>query len=186
MSYYECGPKWDRRIIEVTPKPKDAIMMTGGIDSYVLYHLLDNPIIFNIKRKDRFDTANYIKELTGSDVIEVDEETTGNDRFRLGSHKIMREYDIGHLYTGINHTPPLEYFPEFDSHKKPQRIWRIDHDQFKAPFLHLYKYHIIDLGLSLGLDLNVTRSCLYDREVNCGKCWQCQERQWGFDQLLHK
>ena len=184
MSSYECGPEWDRKIVKVTPKPKDAIMMTGGLDSYVLYHLLENPIIFNIKRKDRFDNADYIKELTGSDVIEVDEETTGSDRFKLGAHAIMKEYDIGHLYTGINHTPPLEFFPEFDWYQKPNRPWRIDHDQFKAPFLHLYKYHIIDLGLSLGLDLDVTHSCLKERKTHCGKCWQCQEKQWGFNQLL--
>jgi hypothetical protein len=184
MSCYIVGPEWDRRVVEVIPRENDAIVMSGGLDSYVLYNLLSKPKIFNIKRKDNFDNSDQIRNLTGADVIEVDEVTTDStERLQQTVHKIMDEYDIGMLYCGLNHTPPLEYFPEFDTEAKPNRPWRIDHPKFKTPFLHIYKYHIIDLGNQLNLDLNKTQSCLWEIYSHCGECWQCKERQWGFDQL---
>ena len=48
---YICGPLWDRRIVNIDQQGKVGIVMSGGLDSYVLYHLLDDPIVFNIKRE---------------------------------------------------------------------------------------------------------------------------------------
>ena len=181
---YLCGPEWDRRIVEIIQQPKTGIIMSGGLDSYVLYSLLSNPLVFNIRREDKFDNASRVRELVSQDVIEIDEVTTNHwERVQLTSDKILKTYDLDVLYYGINHTPPLEYFPEFDMPSKPGRPWKIDHPKIKAPFLHLYKYHIIDLGMQLNLDLDKTLSCLTRLDTHCGKCWQCMERQWGFDQL---
>jgi len=142
---YICGPLWDQRVVNLTEFGKVGIVMSGGIDSYVLYHLLKNPIIFNIARADGFDTANRIRTLTGKDVIEVPEST--NDHWRrvdVGIDHIFKNYDVDQLYHGINMTPPIDIFPEFNILSKPFRPWRIDDQRLKVPFLHLYKYHIID------------------------------------------
>ena len=181
---YICGPVWDKRVVSIEQQGKTGIVMSGGLDSYVLYCLLDNPIIFNIKRKDGFDNADNVRRLTNKDVIEVDEVSRNHwDRVPLTIEKILNDYDIDSLFTGINHTPPTDHFPEFDTASKPSRPWKVDFEKVEAPFLHLYKYHIIDLARQFSLDLTGTLSCLHNLDFHCGECWQCKERQWGFDQL---
>lgn len=52
----------------------------------------------------------------------------------------------------------------------------------RAPLLHLSKAEIIRLGVSLGLDYGLTRSC-YDPEPDgtpCGRCDSCRLRAAGF------
>ncbi len=54
----------------------------------------------------------------------------------------------------------------------------------EAPLLHLHKHQIIRLGLELGLDYSLTRSC-YDPLPNgmpCGRCDSCHFRMEGFRQ----
>ena len=195
---YECGPAWDTRIITINPKAKVGILMSGGIDSWVLYNILkldfSKPeiVIFNIKRGDGYDTAKRVKLLTGiSDIIEVDELTTQladydseGSRVSKGAHHIMNNYSIDELYLGTNIIPHTEYFPEFISQGKPKRLWSYREDSpFKLPLLHLYKYHIIDLANRNNIDLSQTQSCLHKLTEHCGKCWQCLEKQWAYKQL---
>jgi 7-cyano-7-deazaguanine synthase len=54
--------------------------------------------------------------------------------------------------------------------------------EVRAPLMHLSKAEIIRLGLSLGLDYGLTRSC-YDPRTDgspCGRCDSCQLRAAGF------
>ncbi|MDQ6993510.1 MAG: 7-cyano-7-deazaguanine synthase QueC [Mariprofundus sp.] len=60
--------------------------------------------------------------------------------------------------------------------------------QIAAPLIQLGKSAIIELGLSLGLDYGLTRSC-YDPFPNgmpCGHCDSCFYRRQGFEQLGKK
>jgi len=92
---------------------------------------------------------------------------------------ILENYEIDELYTAVNIIPHTEYFPEFISEGKPGRPWSIPEDEpVKCPFLHLYKYHIIDLANRYNIDLSQTQTCLIQLEGHCGKCWQCLEKQW--------
>ena len=52
-------------------------------------------------------------------------------------------------------------------------------------FLHLYKYHVIDLYYRLDAEelINVTHSCTATKEGHCYDCMWCHERQWAFKQL---
>ena len=54
--------------------------------------------------------------------------------------------------------------------------------EIKTPLLHLTKGEIIKLGLSLGIDYSITRTCydLDDQGLACGKCESCQLRKNGF------
>lgn len=182
---YICGPKWDQRVVEINERGSVGIVMSGGIDSYVLYKLLKDPIIFNIKRKDGFDNPSRVRYLTGKEITEIDEATNDAEN-RIGRtiENILNKFPLTQLYIGINHIPPLDVFPEFNFPGKPYRPWRIDNTIVKAPFLHLYKYHIIDLANQLGLDLSETRSCIHNAAGDeCGECWQCREKRWGYEQL---
>lgn len=182
---YICGPNWDQRVVTINQQGKVGIIMSGGIDSWVLYNLLDNPTIFNIARADGFDSAARVRQLTGKPVIEIPEITNEHWR-RVGTaiDHIFANYNIDQLYYGINVIPPTEYFPEFNSVGKPGRPWRVDRQDLKAPFLHLYKYHIVELANQLHIPLEDTRSCIINSGgEECGECWQCKEKKWGFQQL---
>jgi len=57
-----------------------------------------------------------------------------------------------------------------------------------APLIALDKSEIIQLGLSLGVDYSLTRSC-YDPDAQgrpCGHCDSCRFRQEGFEKLGQK
>lgn len=184
---YECGPEWDLRLVKIENSGSVGITMSGGIDSYVLYNLIGpNCKIFNLKRKDGFDNSETIYRLTGrTDIIEIDEVTVDhNDRVSHLATVALTQYDIDQLYIGLNIIPHIKYFPEFVDNDTPVRPWRNPHTLVRTPFLHLYKYHIIDLAKRLNIDISKTQSCLTLRHGHCGTCWQCRERQWGFEQLL--
>jgi len=182
---YICGPDWDRRIISIKQQGRVGILMSGGIDSWVLYNMLNDPIIFNIARLDSFDGVDRVRELTGKPIIEIPESSTDHwGRFDVAIEHILNNYDIDQLYHGININPPIDIFPEFNILSKPHRPWRIDHPRLLTPFLHLYKYHIIDLAKQLQIPLDNTRSCIDNASGDeCGQCWQCKEKRWGFQQL---
>lgn len=54
--------------------------------------------------------------------------------------------------------------------------------QIRAPLLRLTKSEIIQLGLTLGVDYGLTRSCYdpLDDGISCGECDSCQLRLRGF------
>ena len=189
---YICGPKWDQRVVEINPKGRCAIIMSGGIDSFVLFNLLSLVTyvdVFNVNRQDGFDNYKRVERLTGQKVNIVNELTTNAaTRIEYSINQIIKEYNYDEVYAGTNHTPPLAYFPEFDRPDRPKRPWYIDHEKYRLrlPFLHLYKYHIIDLARQEKIDLSDTMSCIASTEKECGKCWQCMEKKWGYDLLYNR
>jgi len=52
-----------------------------------------------------------------------------------------------------------------------------------APFVHLKKSDIAQIGLKFGLDYSQTWSCYEGREKHCGKCGTCQERKEAFAEI---
>ena len=54
-----------------------------------------------------------------------------------------------------------------------------------SPFLFLHKPHIVDLIYQLGCEdvISLTQSCSAQPIGNCGTCYACAERKWGFDAL---
>jgi 7-cyano-7-deazaguanine synthase len=57
--------------------------------------------------------------------------------------------------------------------------------EISAPLIHLGKSEIISLGLELGLDYGLTRSCYdpFPDGLPCGHCDSCLFRQQGFAEL---
>lgn len=187
MTKYICGPIWDRRLFDINPKGKVGLMITGGVDSWVMYNLLKplstNITLFNIHRKDGFDNPHRVRSLTGKDVVEIDDNGEPNGRVAAGVDNILANYEIDQLYLALNRDPPIEHFPQFAMEGRPFRPWRINHQKIITPFLHLYKYHIIDVANCLNINLKDTLSCIANNSNPCGQCWQCLERHWGYDQL---
>jgi len=210
---FECGPEWDTRVIHIKPKNKIGITMTGGIDSLVLYNLLkivmgdtSKILIFNILASgdhgEGYDSPERVSLLTDRyDIIKIDKyiKHTENDKpyykpwvevMEMSMTHMLEDFDIDELYHGINMNPPIEFFPEFDTNETPGRRWYIPEAlrdmpylKMKAPFLNLYKYHILDLANKNNINLRHTQSCQEYMNGHCGECWWCLERAWGYNQL---
>jgi hypothetical protein len=177
-----CGPSWDRRIVTIEQREDAGILMSGGLDSWVLYNLIKVPVkIFNYRRPNEIDNKKRVELLTGrSDIIEIVEDIP-RKKFIDYAANYAKDYG-SNLYVGINHIPPIDIFPEF-AEEYPVRPWNSPDSNLLMPFLHLQKYHIIDIARQYNIDLSNTLSCLVSTTEHCGECWQCRERQWGFDQL---
>lgn len=50
----------------------------------------------------------------------------------------------------------------------------------EAPYIHLDKFGILQIGFTLGLDYAKSWTCYKGGEVACGKCGSCQERLEAF------
>lgn len=187
LASYICGPTWDQRIVNIPLGHQSVgILMSGGLDSWVLYSLLIKHIdpeqlnIFNIKRPDGIDSASKIRDLTNrSDVVEIDLV----DTVKKSIDVVIDLYPNTQIFTAVNIIPHTDYFPEFGDDERPRRPWKIDWPSVNVPFHHLYKYHIIDLAVRNGIDVSNTSSCTRLPNKHCGECWQCRERRWGFEQL---
>jgi len=49
-----------------------------------------------------------------------------------------------------------------------------------APFVNLYKYQIVKIGVEIGVPYHLTWSCYKNGKSHCGKCATCQERIESF------
>jgi hypothetical protein len=187
---YICGPEWDKRIVTFNHKPNSGILMSGGVDSFVLYNLFETPKpkIFHIDLITGSDDINVVKKLTNRDdiVIVKDFPWVKNSkltRFEKIVKNVLKNYKVDELYLASNRVPPIDCFPEFNTKRKPPRPWLPNHPIIKLPFLTLYKYHVIDLANRLRIDISETQSCLEWKNGHCGKCWQCREKKWAYQQL---
>ncbi len=51
----------------------------------------------------------------------------------------------------------------------------------KAPFIHLFKHNIVEVGLSLGVPYELTWSCYEGKDEPCGECGTCIDRARAFE-----
>ena len=191
---FTCGPEWDRRVITLRPKKKIGLLVSGGIDSTVLYHLLKDHSdltlyhMHNIRNKPA-----YVRNAIGDDNLDIktfsekDFSSTkilGGELLKLKAISLEQENDIDQLYSAGNALPPASHFPEFNI-DGIFRSWKFPEDSFMAgPFLPLFKYHIIDLAIKLNIDLTATHSCTRNLDGSeCRECFNCMERTWGYAQL---
>jgi len=183
MYQYFCGPTWDTRVVNINPKSEVALLMSGGIDSLVLYHLLSrysDVDVYTAYRGDGFDEPTHVASLIGHYPKTIKVDPSNPPEMMVKAIQNIKGKDI---YLGLNVQPPIEHFPQFDIDGRPYRPFHIPFPNIHAPFLHLYKYHIIDLAHTEDIDISETQSCLEYTVGHCGRCWQCREITWAFDML---
>ena len=189
-----------------------GICCSGGVDSSLLLYILmanctDTIHIFTLSN-DRKGRANAV---IVPKVIERCIQLTGNlnviqhsyyaaDQIENTLFDVPREYlknkTISCIFFAITANPPTDVVftaqGSEQSNRDPLTIKKeIEYDGFLyQPFVNKDKKTIADIYKQLNLMetlFPVTRSCeqigkleYYD---HCGKCWWCEERQWGFGRV---
>lgn len=186
-----------------------GISASGGADSSILlYNLMKNKsndkiYIFttglNPHRwhvKAAINVVEKCIQLTGNSNIEhyikytdtLCSKNIYSDMFFYLDHKI-----INIMYSGITKNPPKEVTDQFlspestESDRDPTVIREhlYQNQKLYTPFFNADKKQIAKMYEKDNLieDLYpLTKSCDYDLH-HCGKCWWCQEREWGFGRL---
>lgn len=198
----------DQTEISIDTKPgiKYGIMLSGGIDSAILFYL----ILFDAREKNitvdiqPFSTIKYDESYTYvNNIIDylnkefnVDIPYTilvGNPDAHhsvqsiVSALEIKKKYpDIQMMFNGLNQNPP----PPFDlsrwgEGRYPNRIKSPPTSRDLMPFISLYKNHIIDLVFQYSQEylFEITHTCTEQTKGRCLQCFQCNERLWAFEFL---
>ena len=180
-------------IFNIDNSKKYGIMMSGGLDSSILFYLLveSNPNIdlqpFTIPKYD--GAALYVDNIIS--YVNQKLKLTIPKTFFVGNpnlhHReqsfiaileIFRNYKIDHLFNAVNKNPPhLESYPG-----APARDKNIKNEKLLVPFINLYKSDILKMLPDQNL-VYITHSCTEQKVGRCHLCWQCKERAWAFEEL---
>lgn len=212
-----CGPEFDIRLFDfnlpeypnlkghtetifnklnhITKNYKIGILVSGGLDSALLYYLLlkENFDIgskfsitpYTILRKEgsrhyAIKTINHIHQHFNLPVIELncvgDNTLPEIQQVESGVDAALKENDF--VYVGIIEARE-EHSEGWTRYKFKETFRR------KYPLLNLQKSHIVDLIYKSGIEsvIPYTHSCAINELVPCEKCNGCKERTWGFDQI---
>jgi 7-cyano-7-deazaguanine synthase in queuosine biosynthesis len=188
---------------------KIGVYLSGGLDSAALLCL----IIEELKQVGLLDTiqvlcftvdkgegqvqyaVNVVKEVEHLFNISLEHIIFANERFtnrpgRIGqdTYKKISEYTENIiLYQGINNTPPPEvvtFNSTFEGYGNIKSM-TIYSKTLLFPFLNLHKPQIIDILYQLNCSsvIKHTQTCTERSAGNCGVCYWCEERAWGFNML---
>jgi hypothetical protein len=194
-----CGPDTDQRTLKINlpeERTKIAVLISGGIDSAILYYLMltENKNIGH--RHDirpiaimRSEGSEYFSKLVVANMnekfnlIRQDAITVGNPSLpedRQVRSGVMNAYELGFdmVYCGLIEQQPEHMVGWTQPDGKETR-------RFKTPLKDLNKTHIIDLVIKCQQQdlFYITHTCNKIKVGRCHKCNGCNERAWGFSQL---
>lgn len=179
------------------PKRSIAILVSGGLDSALLYYLLK----FLSLQDNRYSVTPYTLERTdysrkhAQQVVDYVHDVLGcarkattfvpisnkdaNLQVAEGIMRLLKEHRHI-LYIGY-----IKTLPEHALHGVPAPFVPIDGEIVKHPLKELTKAHVVDLGIKLGIEkvFEITHSCVYEIDGGCNICNRCIERAWAFKQL---
>ena len=197
----QCGQNNDLRNISITlPKKKSkiAVLVSGGLDSAILYYLLllENKLKSNIHEilpitVMRKEGSKYFSSLVVGHVnqefqipykdplIVGDNTLSEEEQVKSGVNQALDEgFDI--VYAGV-----IEQLPQHMINWQP--IPSKETSRFKIPFHSINKSHIVDMIVKLKQEplFYITHSCSGEQSQigRCNGCNGCNERSWGFAQL---
>lgn len=195
MFEIELGPETDKRHLQIalpTVPKKLGVMVSGGLDSAILYYIIQKlnidhnlnhtvcPIV--ILREEGSKThadpvIEYINESLNlpSQIIEkldFKQKIPPHLEVKVAASLMKTRKKFDHIFIGLIITRP-EHAIDIDV------TGPVDNECVLFPFALLEKCHIVDLINKLNVSelFNITISC--DKGINCGKCNGCRERKWG-------
>jgi hypothetical protein len=193
-----CGPAYDRRtlILDLPPTSKIGVLVSGGIDSALLYYLLLDikqqtnspieitPIVIHRKEGSKHFARPIVERINQIFDIYKKPKQLGNTMLpepQQVASAVMHAFSLLQLetvYVGVISNRP-EHLIGFDP------IPIVEHPSVQTPFKNLEKSHVVDIYYQLGIEhiLPFTHSCDQHETVACGSCNGCRERAWGFNQI---
>jgi len=194
-----CGPEIDRRTVSInlpTQKFKIGVLVSGGIDSAILYYLLliENKLRGNIHEvlpisvmrqegseyfsklvvesiNKKFNIVNLEPMIVGDPTLPDDQQVKSGVDDALNSG-----FDL--VYAGVieqQEEHMIGWIPPPSGETK----------RFKTPFKNINKTHIIELVVKFKQEdlFYITHTCNVYKMSRCNGCNGCNERAWGFEQL---
>ena len=189
-------------MIDVNTTFRYGIMLSGGLDSAILYYLIlkENKNLklqpFTIPKHDGshlyvdailkyFENYFDIKLPTAIHVGNPD--VYHADQSTVAVKEIFKKYtDIDFLFFATNQNPTHSFdYSNYPINGVPNRVVESTHSKVLMPFIKMYKTDILKILFDNQQEplMTLTHSCTEIKTGRCGQCFQCNERAWAFQQL---
>lgn len=190
---------------------KIGLFVSGGLDSTLLAYLLHD-IKYKKKLTNEFEffvvprpddsvlhvdrIINYIDKHFNQPASKVHIVGTGNlhhsAQVTSGIKEAILNYDCDIFLTSTTTNPPLQlshyqYGKFIDADGTPyngpirKKSW---HNKLIDIFWDYNKKDTVKIVKDMNLVdiMNITHTCTGSKKLRCGKCWQCCERIWAFEE----
>ena len=159
----------------IIPEGDVAVMLSGGLDSYVLATLLKriHPTVTTIS------VNNYGSHVDADINIDMMEDIYGFGGpcgpMRSTVKVLTEMYD--QVWTGET--------KNYDLPNAPYRPQKMNHPVYKAPWIEKTKDYVLRIADYYDIDVSHTISCsVAPWKEHCGECYGCKERGLAFSNLL--
>ncbi len=195
---FSCGPAHDQKIFEITvpDATRIGVLVSGGIDSALLYYLLLHvknltnsktdiiPLIMLRKEGSKYFASPIVEKINSLFNIQRKPYRIGDntlpetEQIKSAVVQAFNIFKIEYIFIGAIHNRP-EHMIGFDTIEIPELPHVV------IPFRKLEKSHVIDIFYQLQIEhlLSFTHSCDQQELTACGECNGCRERSWGFEQI---
>jgi 7-cyano-7-deazaguanine synthase in queuosine biosynthesis len=200
------GPNHLQRefVFTIPPVDKIGIFMSGGLDSSAMVSLILQELIETDRLKTVPITAFTVEKPTGEPLYASRILNKFEEHFQVN---ITHVNNISNTKEAaqqgrMDHNVVIETCNTFDSlvylsgNNMPTADIKIFKGElgftykqtslYQQPFLNLLKPQMIDILYKLGTDFIIpyTHSCSTQLIGKCTGCYSCEERKWGFEELL--
>jgi hypothetical protein len=194
-----CGPAGIQRTFDLKlpdERAKIAVLVSGGIDSAIMYYLM---LLENKNTGYRHDIRPIsIMRTEGSEYFSKLVVANMNEKFNLikqdaiivGNPSLPENRQVR---SGVHHSYELGFDITYCGliEQQPEHMigWVqpevIESNRFKTPLKDLTKIHIIDLVIQFKQEdlFYITHTCNRFKTGRCHKCNGCNERAWGFSKM---
>lgn len=184
----------DMRVLNVEMQNLDKVAVTfsGGMDStLLLYMLIKDKEERGLNTEIHCFTATQVgTKIHSQNVLALPEfagkvihHTDVNNPIDEGVKPMIQQLldDGWFVYCATNAVPLEEIGGRYPQRPKKNP----DNMNLNLPFAFLFKYHIVAAYYELGIQhvIPVTHTCTQIEYGECGECFACREKKWGFSKL---
>ena len=178
--------------VELGDYDKIAVSFSGGMDStLMLYLLLKEKELRGLSTEIHCFTATQVgtkihsqnvlalPEFAGKVVHHTDCDNPISESVKPMTLKLL---DEGWQVFAASNATPLE---DIGGRYPPRPAKNSEVKNLHLPFVFLFKYHIVDSYFRLGIDhiIETTHTCTEWIHGECGECFACREKFWGFEKI---